>query len=105
MPAPVAASTGRKAGVAINPSGVNVAATTAWTHRTLVFESAPLADVAEEFNRYNTRKIVIADPRIGSIRIGGNFRSGNTEAFLWLLQTGFPVSVDSSRDRVVLKAR
>jgi len=76
-----------------------------WRSGYLVFRNSTLADAVAEFNRYNTRKIVIADPRIGGIRIGGNFRSGNTDAFLWLLQTGFPVSVDSSRERVVLKAR
>jgi transmembrane sensor len=76
-----------------------------WRKGYLVFRNSTLADAVAEFNRYNTRKIVIADPQISSIRIGGNFRSGNTDAFLWLLQTGFPVSVDSSSTRVILKSR
>ncbi|MBS0421312.1 MAG: FecR domain-containing protein [Proteobacteria bacterium] len=76
-----------------------------WRTGYLVFRNSTLAAAVAEFNRYNTRKIVIADAQIGSIRIGGNFRAGNTDAFLWLLQSGFPVSVDSSSERVVLKSR
>jgi transmembrane sensor len=76
-----------------------------WRSGYLVFRNSTLADAVAEFNRYNTRQIVIADAQIASIRIGGNFRSGNTDAFLWLLQTGFPISVDSNSERVVLRAR
>jgi transmembrane sensor len=76
-----------------------------WRNGYLVFRNSTLADAVAEFNRYNTRKIVITDPRIGGIRIGGNFRSRNTDAFLWLLQSGFPVSVDISSERVILKSR
>ena len=35
----------------------------------------------------------------------GNFRSDNTDAFLWLLQGGFPITVEEAEDRVVLRAR
>jgi len=40
----------------------NIAGATAWRDREIVFESATLSDVAEEFNRYNQRQLVVVDP-------------------------------------------
>lgn len=57
------------------PKPANVAAATAWTRRSLEFDSTPLREVAEEFNRYNVRKLIIADPSLSDIRIGGTFSS------------------------------
>jgi transmembrane sensor len=65
----------------------------------------PLADAVAEFNRYNTRKILIEDPEIAALRVGGNFRSTNIDAFLELMQSGFPIAVHDDGDRIVLKGR
>jgi ferric-dicitrate binding protein FerR (iron transport regulator) len=48
---------------------------------------------------------VIVDPTIASLRIAGKFRSSNAEAFLWLLQKGFPVTVEEQETRTILKRR
>ena len=69
----------------------------------IVFDDTALADVVAEFNRYNRRKIFIEDPTLAAIRLGGNFRTDNTDAFLWLLQSGFPITVEQTEDKVVLK--
>src|SRR5262249_39042282 len=53
----------------------NVAAATAWTQRRLVFNSSPLPQVAEEFNRYNRRQLVIEDPALADFRISGVYSS------------------------------
>lgn len=76
-----------------------------WRRGYVSFDNVALADAAAEFNRYNTRKIVIADPAIAAIRVGGNFRSDNSDAFLALIQSGFPIVVEQDGDRVVLKGR
>lgn len=76
-----------------------------WRNGYIVFDNTALADAVAEFNRYNTRKIYIEDPSIAAIRIGGNFRSNNSDAFLWLLQSGFPINVEQTEDKVVLKGR
>lgn len=76
-----------------------------WRAGYIVFRDTTLQEAVAEFNRYNTRKIVIEDPAIGTIRIGGNFHSNNTEAFLALIQGGFPISVEEGSDRVILRAR
>ncbi|MEP7243754.1 MAG: FecR domain-containing protein [Gammaproteobacteria bacterium] len=69
----------------------------------IVFDDTPLADIVAEFNRYNRRKIFIEDPTLAAIRLGGNFRTDNTDAFLWLLQSGFPITVEQTEDKVVLR--
>jgi transmembrane sensor len=71
----------------------------------VVFDDAELADVVEEFNRNNEKKIVIADPSLATIHLGGNLRASNTEAFLALLQVGFPIIVEQTEAKVVLKRR
>ena len=76
-----------------------------WRNGFLVFHDTPLASVAAEFNRYNTHKIVVGDAATGALRIGGNFRWSNAEAFVRLLQQGFPVRVEHRADAIVLRHR
>jgi transmembrane sensor len=58
-----------------------------------------------EFNRYNQRKIVIADARVGAMRVGGHFRWSNTDAFVRLLTRGFPIKASPHGDTIVLSPR
>jgi transmembrane sensor len=52
-----------------------------WRRGLLVFRRTPLADAAAEFNRYNSRKIIIADADIARLQIGGTFQANNPEVF------------------------
>ena len=45
----------------------------AWQRGMLVFSQTPLSDVANELNRYNARKLVIADEEAAKTKIGGTF--------------------------------
>lgn len=76
-----------------------------WRAGYVNFQDMPLADAVAEFNRYNTRKIFIEDPSIAAIHLSGNFRANNTEAFLDLIQTGFPINVENNGDKIILKSR
>jgi transmembrane sensor len=76
-----------------------------WRTGHIMFRDTALAEAVAEFNRYNARKILIADPTIADIRIGGSFRSDNVPAFLWLLQHGFPVTVEQRGNDTVLSGR
>ena len=75
-----------------------------WRSGFIVFRETTLAEAIGEFNRYNERKIAIEDPSIAGIRIDGHFRPSNVDAFLRLLEEGFPISADRRPDRVVLTA-
>lgn len=76
-----------------------------WRSGYVVFDDTALAEAVAEFNRYNLRQISIEDPALAELRIGGNFRANNADAFLWLLQNGFPIQVERREDRIVLKLR
>ena len=76
-----------------------------WRGGYLAFHDTPLADAAAEFNRYSTRKIVIADAEVGAMRVGGNFRWSNTDAFVRLLEQAFPIRAEQHPDRIILHSR
>ncbi|GGD49245.1 FecR family protein [Pseudoxanthomonas indica] len=76
-----------------------------WRSGYLAFHDTSLAEAANEFNRYNRRKIVMGDAAVGALRVGGNFRWSNTDVFVRLLEQGFPVRVEREEDRVVLHSQ
>jgi transmembrane sensor len=80
----------------------NVAGATAWTQRQLVFNSAPLADVAEEFNRYNERKLIIDPSALGGFHISGVFSSTDPTPLIRFLRDrpGLRVSETATEIRV-----
>ena len=57
-----------------------------WTHGQLEFSGEPLADAIAEFNRYNVRKLAIADRTISSLTIGGKFSATDVDAFVTALR-------------------
>jgi transmembrane sensor len=77
----------------------------AWQTMHLEFVDMPLREVAEEFNRYNGRKLIIEDRATGEIVIGGSFRADNIEPFVRLLDLGFGVSSYPRGNDIVLRRR
>lgn len=73
-----------------------------WRSGYLTFRETPLADAITEFNRYNERQIVIEDPAVAGIRISGKFRSTRFEAFVRLLEQGFPIRAQYGDGRILL---
>lgn len=77
-----------------------------WRSGVLMFRNRTLAEAVVEFNRYNTRKFAIDDPTIGALKIEGNFRSTNIDAFARLLEEVYPVTVaQKEADRLVIEPR
>jgi transmembrane sensor len=76
-----------------------------WRSGVLMFRDQSLQEAVAEFNRYNERKIVIQDPAVASLKIEGNFRATNVEAFVRLLESGFPVRAEAQPDQIVLTAK
>ena len=78
----------------------------AWRRGLLIFTGEPLTDVIAEISRYTKTRIDIADPALGEILIGGRFRTGELEALLDVLETGFGVQVSYREDQSIeLRAR
>jgi transmembrane sensor len=80
----------------------NIAGATAWRERQIVFESATLSDVAEEFNRYNQRKLVIEDPTLYGFHISGVFSTTDPDSLIKFLRErpGVKVTETSGEIRV-----
>jgi len=75
----------------------------AWQERRLMFEGTPLGEAVEEFNRHNTHKLVVADPRLAGQRFGGTFRADGYEAFVALLEANFGVAAERHEGRTLLR--
>jgi transmembrane sensor len=75
-----------------------------WTEGRLWFERQRLADVVAEFNRYNRRQMVIADPAIADLRIGGGFEATDPESFVAALERTFGIrAFPSAEDPDVIR--
>lgn len=64
----------------------NIDGATAWRQRELVFDTASLFEVAEEFNRYNTRRLVIDENEHYDFHISGVFSSTDPSSLIRFLQ-------------------
>ena len=53
----------------------------AWRDGQIALYGETLADAAAQFNRYNARKIIIADPRLAAEKVVGQFSAYDPEAF------------------------
>ncbi|MBL8270273.1 FecR family protein [Steroidobacter sp.] len=76
-----------------------------WRSGFVAFHQTPLSEIAAEFNRYNTRKIVIDDADVAALRLGGNFRTNNVEGFLRLLEQSYPVEVRTQQGRIFIEQK
>lgn len=96
--------------VIVTPSGMSerehlsdLTPVTAWTQRQLVFENRPLAEVADEFNRYNRQRILIESQALQSQEVTGVFQANDAASFLAFISgvTGVAVRVNEQGDHVV----
>ncbi len=75
----------------------------AWQSQQLKFVATPLAEMVGEFNRYNKRRLVIADPRLAERRFGGTFPAGDYEEFVHLLESDFGIVAERDENEIRLK--
>lgn len=91
----------------VEMSRTKIEAHDAWRNNLLIFEDVPLRDIAEEFNRYDRRKLEIADPAIANVLLGGRYRPRDVEGFLQNLGAVMKIRVvevrSDSGDGVVLR--
>jgi transmembrane sensor len=60
-------------GAVSQPHRANVATATAWTQQQLVFESTPLSEAADAFNRFNARRLRIEGAALADFHVSGTF--------------------------------
>jgi transmembrane sensor len=81
-------------------ANANIAGATAWRERKIVFESASLSDVAEEFNRYNERQLFIEDPGALTFHVSGVFSSTDPASLIRFLKQRPGVKVTETKSQV-----
>ncbi|SFL46970.1 FecR family protein [Pseudomonas sp. NFACC46-3] len=85
-------------GKVATPYAVNAEALTAWRNGKLVFNNAPLKEVAEEVSRYRTRPLRVGSAAVGDLRLTSVFRADDPEALLKALPSILPVAVRNLDD-------
>jgi transmembrane sensor len=75
----------------------------AWQHGRLAFEGEPLRYVVQDVNRYAKTPIVIADSRVGDLRVTGTVTAANIVGWINSLQAALPIQADIRPDQIVLR--
>jgi transmembrane sensor len=73
-----------------------------WRTGLVIFKHTTLSDAVVEINRYGRKKVVIADPEIGGLRISGAFPVRDTDLFARVARIALGVRVEDRRDAVVI---
>lgn len=73
-----------------------------WRRGILVFDNETLGAAAAEFNRYNSRKIVVADSAAANLRIVGTFPTNGIEGFVDVAQHILGVRVEKHGNETVI---
>lgn len=88
----------------VTPDEISLAL--AWQTPRFHFDETPLAEAVRQFNRVNRHQLVLEDPTLGALRIGGTFRPDNVEAFVRLLEITFRIRAETrGEDETVLRRR
>lgn len=90
------------------PHDADVASATAWTKQLLIFESTPLPEVAQEFNRFNTQQIVVEGAALADFRISGTFPAldpASLPRLLSFLREQSGIELREEDDRIVIRRK
>lgn len=83
---------------------VDSAIALAWAEGRLVFEDTPLAEVVEQFNRYNRIQVRIEDQHLASRPISGVFNAADTESFIGFIESTAPVRIERRAGDIIIAA-
>lgn len=72
--------------------------TLAWQDELVRFGGATLAEIAAEFERRTGHRVILADPALAQVRLGGRIRADNVEGFSSLLATMLDIEVERDAD-------
>ncbi len=87
------------------PTPVDVGAATAWMRQRLVFDDTPLAEVAQQFNRYGKRRLVIADPSLLAVGVSGSYSASDPDALIAFLRSQPTLHVSETGDEILVTRR
>jgi transmembrane sensor len=79
---------------------VDTEATVAWLQHKIAFESRPLGEVADEFNRYAAVRFVIEDEKLRALRVSGVFNAYDSNSFVAFLESLDDVRVERTAGEI-----
>jgi transmembrane sensor len=95
----------RKSGDVTPVQKVDSSRVLAWSEGQLVFDSTPLGDVADEFNRYNRVQLRINSPELARRTVSGVFRASDPETLIDFISAGARVVVTRrGNEEIVISA-
>lgn len=74
----------------------------AWRDGKIAFTGETLGHAIEEFNRYNTTKLSVADARIAQMTVAGWFSNRDPEAFAEAVSQALDLSVERSKSSLAI---
>jgi transmembrane sensor len=83
----------------------DVADAVAWRARRVIFRERRLDFIAEEFNRYSRKKIVLDGPGVESRVYTGVFDADDVESLAQVLARDPALVVDNSQESITVKVR
>jgi transmembrane sensor len=87
------------------PTRTDTSIATAWVQKRLMFEETPLSDVAEDFNRYNRRPLIIDDHALQMITISGVYSSTDPASLLNFLRSQASIQIIETENQVRIVRR
>lgn len=88
----------------VDPS--SMARALAWQDDLIRLGGATLAQIVTEFQRRSGNRVLLADPALAQMRIGGRFRADDVEGFANILATIYGIDMERSADgTLVLRKR
>jgi len=97
----VAVATADKVSITKEPVR-NLTKELSWRRGVLVFDNTPLAEAANELNRYNTQKLIVADNAVGRTRIDASIPVNGVEVLARIARDVFGVRVETRGNEVIL---
>jgi transmembrane sensor len=87
------------------PARVDIAVTTAWMQRRLIFDGSKLSDVVQEFNRYNKRQLVIEDAQLSDFHVSGVYSSTDPSSLIRFLREQRGMKITENENEVQIASR
>jgi transmembrane sensor len=87
------------------PRRIDVETVTAWLQQRLIYDDTPLEKVAEQFNLYSKRQLVIADPSLRNVGVSGVYSASDPAALIGFLRSQPTLRVVEADGEIVVTRR
>jgi transmembrane sensor len=83
----------------------SVEKTIAWRRGQVILDDTPLEVAADEMNRYNSTKLVVAHPDAAALLINGLFQAGDSTHFANAVAQAYGLEVVERGNEIILSGR